>query len=166
MIFDQLKRLLSDRAGNVTLMFTLSAGALLAGSATAVDYSRYSNTRSILATAADAAALAGARTEGTAQAREAAAKQMFEANLKTASLSGTPSVIYKNIVTNGVNSGYRVEASADVKALMGFFSQNSTQRSPPLPRRPHLSTRPPRSSSCSTRPPRWKEAASPPSSLR
>jgi Flp pilus assembly protein TadG len=127
-IIRTLKRFAAERSGNVAVMFALSAGTLLAGSAAAIDYSRYSNTRTVLLRAADAAAIAGARTEGTAQAREEAARRVFVANLEGAGLQATPTVTYRNISTNGVNSGYRVEATADVPAIMGSFTRTTGQK--------------------------------------
>ncbi len=127
-IFKTFKHFAANRSGNVALMFALSASALLAGSAAAIDYSRYSNTRTVLLRAADAAAIAGARTDGTAQAREETARRVFLANLQGANLPATPTVAYRNISTNGVNSGYRVEATMDVPALMGAFTRTEGQK--------------------------------------
>ncbi len=119
---------MAERSGNVALMFALSAGALLAGSAAAIDYSRYSNAQTALLKAADAAAIAGARTEGSLEAREETARRVFVANLAGVNLPSSPTVIYKNIRADGVNTGFRVEATSDMPALMGAFTRTSGQK--------------------------------------
>lgn len=123
-----LSRLARDASGNVALVFGLSLAGMLAGSAAAIDYGRYSNARTELATAADAAALAGAKTNGTAAQREAAARQVFEANLKVANLVETPDIAYRNLTQHGINTGFRIEANLHVRSMLGTFTGNRSQR--------------------------------------
>jgi Mg-chelatase subunit ChlD len=119
---DLIKRFGRNTSGNVAMLFALATSALLAGSGAAVDYSRYSNARSAIGAAADAAAIAGAKTRGGASQREMAAKEVFEANLKSSAFDGTVNVRYTNLAEGGSDVGYRVEASGPVRAFFGAFT--------------------------------------------
>jgi len=114
-------------SGNVAIMFALAVSGMLAGAGAALDYSRYSNARAAILTAADAAAIAGAKTQGSPAAREEAARQVFEANLRTANLSGAPAVVYRDIAAQGASTGYRVEANVAVRSVLGVFTGNTSQ---------------------------------------
>jgi Flp pilus assembly protein TadG len=120
--FNVFKRFRRDSSGNVAVMFALATGVMLAGSGAAVDYSRSSNARSAIGAAADAAAIAGAKTRGGSTQREAAAKEVFEANLKASAFDGAVTVRYTNIVEGGSDVGYRIEASGPVRAFFGAFT--------------------------------------------
>ncbi|MGL4637865.1 MAG: pilus assembly protein TadG-related protein [Beijerinckiaceae bacterium] len=121
----KLSRFGKNTSGNVAMMFALSLTSLMGASGAAVDYSRYSNARSAISAASDAAALAGALSRGDATARQAAAKTVFEANLRAANFVGTVDADYKNIQTKGVNTGYRVEAKGKVRSMFGALTGSS-----------------------------------------
>jgi Flp pilus assembly protein TadG len=116
-----LKRFAKDTSGNVAMIFGLALVPILVGTGAAVDYSRASNVYSAVAAAADSAALAAATGKGTPAAREAIAKKVFEANLKTAEISGPVRVTYQNIANGSANTGFRIEAKATVKTTFGAF---------------------------------------------
>jgi Flp pilus assembly protein TadG len=117
-----LRRFQHNISGNVTMIFALSLTSLMGASGAAVDYSRYSNARQAISAASDAAALAGAMSKGDETARKAAAKTVFDANLRAANFVGTVNVDYQNIKTKGVNTGYRIEAKGKVKSLFGALA--------------------------------------------
>ncbi len=125
---DVVRGFFKETSGNVAMMFALASGVLLTGSAAAIDYSRYSNARTAALTAADAAAVAGAKTQGTPAAREEAARKVFSANFRSSGAVGEPEVRYINILQNGVSVGYRVEAEVEVKAVLGAFTSTTSQR--------------------------------------
>ncbi len=114
-------------SGNVSLFFALSLTSIMAATGAAMDYSKSSNARSSLLSAADAAALAGARTRGDATARQEAAQQSFEANLNAAGYTGNAVPSFRNITSNGSNTGYRVEATGSVRSWFGTFTGKPTQ---------------------------------------
>jgi Mg-chelatase subunit ChlD len=122
-----LSRFRRETSGNVSLFFALSLTSILGATGVAMDYSKSSNARSTLMSATDAAALAGARTRGDMTAREAAARQSFEANLNSAGYTGDVSVEYRNIITNGNSTGYRVEATGSVRSWFGTFTGKANQ---------------------------------------
>jgi Flp pilus assembly protein TadG len=121
------KQFRHQTSGNVSLFFALSLTTLLGATGAAMDYSKSSNARSSLMSATDAAALAGARTRGDATARQAAAQQSFEANLSATGYSGNVVADYRNIISNGNSTGFRVEATASVRSWFGTFTGNATQ---------------------------------------
>ena len=116
-----LKRFTKDTSGNVAMMFGIALVPLIVGGGAAIDYSRISNTQSAINSAADAGALAAASGKGNAAAREVIAKQVFEANLKTADISGPMRITYQNLTSGSINTGFRIEAKATVKNTFGVF---------------------------------------------
>ncbi len=123
-ISSQFKRFAQETSGNVALFFALSISSMTAAGGVAMDYSKASNAKSTLSSSADSAAIAGARTRGNAAAREAAARQVFEANLRTAGYTGPVAVTYRNIMSGDMNTGYRIEASGTVRSWFGTFTGN------------------------------------------
>jgi Flp pilus assembly protein TadG len=84
-----LKRFMHDSKGSVAMLFGLSLLPILAGTGVAIDYSRASNSRQAFQSAADAAALAGAKARSVSDAEaEKVAKQVFDANLKMSGYTG------------------------------------------------------------------------------
>jgi Mg-chelatase subunit ChlD len=119
------KRFARNTSGNVSLFFALSVTSLMTAGGVAIDYSKASSAKSALSSSADSAALAGARTRGDAATREAAARSVFEANLRSAGYTGPVSVVYRNLTTSGTNSGFRVEASGSVRSWFGAVTGNA-----------------------------------------
>lgn len=108
-----------SREGNVSVMMCLGMLSLLGATGIGVDYAQVMRVKTDVFAAADAAALAGARTYGTPAEREKAARVVFEAN--TLALKGLASVAMfpENVVRDGANYGYRVGATATVKTSFG-----------------------------------------------
>ncbi|MCZ8261695.1 MAG: pilus assembly protein TadG-related protein, partial [Beijerinckiaceae bacterium] len=108
-----------DRGGNFVSLFALGAVSTIGVTGMAVDYSRAVQMRSAIFAAADSAALAAARTMGTAGDREKVARDVFAANTvkltDAIGLTMTP----QNITKDGANYGYRVQASGSVKTFFG-----------------------------------------------
>jgi Flp pilus assembly protein TadG len=117
-IFERFRK---DSSGNVAMIFGFALIPILAGAGAAIDYSRSSNVYSAVVAAADAGALAAAAGRGTPAAREAIAKQVFEANLKRTEISGPVRVTYQNLASGSINTGFRIEAKASVKTTFGGF---------------------------------------------
>lgn len=107
------------RDGSVAIVYSLSALALIGMVGLSVEFARGSNTRSSLQAAADAAALTGARTVGTAAQREAAARAIFDANMKPSADLANLAVTATNIMQSGSNSGFRISASGQVITTLG-----------------------------------------------
>jgi Flp pilus assembly protein TadG len=122
-----LRRFRRESSGNVAMMFGLGAAAIFAATGAAVDYSRFSNARTLAATAADSAAIAGAKTRGTPAERREAARKVFEANFQASGAIGAPTVRYENIREHGSDIGFRVEAQVEVRAILGAFTGTSRQ---------------------------------------
>lgn len=114
-----IRRFCRKRDGSVAVIFALSAVGIIGVTGLAVDFSRGSKAKSSLHAAADAAALAGARTVGTAAQREAAAKSVFESNMKGVDGIEGVTMTPKNIVQDGANYGYNVAASGTVPTTLG-----------------------------------------------
>ncbi|MFY8115308.1 MAG: pilus assembly protein TadG-related protein [Rhabdaerophilum sp.] len=108
-----------DTGGNFVSLFALGAVSVVGVTGMAVDYSRAVQMRSAIFAAADSAALAAARTMGTAGDREKVARDVFAANTvkltDAIGLTMTP----QNITKDGANYGYRVQASGSVKTFFG-----------------------------------------------
>ena len=87
----------------------------------AMDYTRATQTKAKLFAAADAAALAAARTYGTANQREQVARRVFRSN--TTGMTDVSGIVLspQNIVKDGTNAGYRVGVTANIKTIFGGF---------------------------------------------
>jgi Mg-chelatase subunit ChlD/uncharacterized protein (UPF0333 family) len=116
-----IKNFWKQESGNVSMMFGLALLPILASAGAAIDYARVSSAQSALVVAADAGALAGAIKFGSADERRNEAKVVFESNVKQANLTNPLDVNYVNIVDNGQNIGFRLEASGKVDTLFGSF---------------------------------------------
>jgi Flp pilus assembly protein TadG len=85
-----LKRFMQDSKGTVAMLFGLSLIPIVAGTGVAIDYGRASNSRQAFQSAADAAALAGAKARAISDTEATKiAKQVFDANLKLSGYEGT-----------------------------------------------------------------------------
>lgn len=121
-----MKDFLRKRDGSVAIVFSLMIFGLFGVVGLSIDFSRSSQVKSGLQAAADAAALAGARTVGTPAQREAAAKAMFDANMKTVTDLENLVLTPTNITQDGTSSGYRVSANAQVLTTFGsIFGMDS-----------------------------------------
>lgn len=109
----------TDERGSFATLLGIGLVSLVGVTGLAVDYSRATQTRAEIYAAADAAALAAARTTGTPSEREQVAKGVFESN--TGNLAGRAQISFnpENITREGANYGYRVKASAEVKTMFG-----------------------------------------------
>lgn len=118
-IWNHIRRFAGDTRGNFVSIFALGAVSLIGVTGMAVDYSRAVQTRTAVFAAADAAALAAARTIGTAAERETVARKVFAAN--SINLTDVPGLVMtpQNLTKDGANSGYRVRASGSVKTFFG-----------------------------------------------
>ena len=120
----------NNRRGNVSIVMGLSIFSAIGLTGLAVDYSRGNQSKSDIFAAADAAALAAARTIGTAAERETVARQVFNANM--AQHPSITSVVMhpENVLRDGGNYGYRVKATGKVKTFFGgFFGADETDMS-------------------------------------
>ncbi|MCZ8376668.1 MAG: pilus assembly protein TadG-related protein [Beijerinckiaceae bacterium] len=108
-----------DTSGNFVSLFALGAVSVIGVTGMAVDYSRAVQMRASIYAAADSAALAAARTMGTAAEREKVAKDVFAANTVKLTDAFSLTMSPENITKDGANYGYRVRASGSVKT---FFS--------------------------------------------
>lgn len=116
---NQIRTFGSNIRGNISIVLGLSLVSLIGVTGLAVDYSRVTQTKAEIFAAADAAALAGARTTGTVAERNAAAKAVFDSNIKNLKEIGTVTYSPENITQEGANYGYRVAATVDVKTSFG-----------------------------------------------
>jgi Flp pilus assembly protein TadG len=122
----RIKGFLRHQSGNVAIMFGLSSFGIAAMAGVAMDYSSASNARTALAAAADAAALAGATTRGTASAREVVARATFETNLQRSPIDGSYLPTYRAIEENGRIVGYSVGVSGSISSRFGAFYGRTT----------------------------------------
>lgn len=118
-LFERIRQFQRDARGNFTSLFALGAVSMIGVTGMAVDYSRAVQTRTAVFAAADAAALAAARTNGTAHDREEVARKVFAANTSKLSEVSGISMSPQNITKEGANYGYRVRASGSVKTYFG-----------------------------------------------
>lgn len=116
---DKIRTFRRKQDGTVAIVYSLSALALMGMVGLSVEFARGSNTRASMQAAADAAALTGARTMGTAAQREAAARAMFDANMKASADLANLAVTATNITSSGANSGFRINASGKVVTTLG-----------------------------------------------
>lgn len=107
------------RTGNISVMMSIGMISLVGVTGIGVDYSRVMRAKSEVYAAADSAALAAARTYGTASEREAVARRVFGVNIAKLESVATYSMAPENIVREGANYGYRVSATATVKTMFG-----------------------------------------------
>lgn len=108
-----------SRSGNISVMMSIGMISLIGVTGIGVDYSRVMRAKSEIFAAADSAALAAARTYGTASEREAVARQVFGANVSKLDTVASYTMSPENIVREGANYGYRVSATATVKTMFG-----------------------------------------------
>ena len=121
-----LKAFLRDRSGNAAMMFSLAVIGLVGLAGLAVEYSRGTSMQVRLSSAADAAALAGAKTNGTAAERQKAAKDMFEASVATVPGLANIGIVGQNVLENGVVIGFKVAVTGKMETTLGrIFGQNS-----------------------------------------
>lgn len=118
-MLSKFRSMLGQREGTVPIIFALSALGLIGTAGLATDFSRGAQTKARLMAAADAAALAAARTYGTAAEREDVAKRVFEAN--TALIPELQNVVMTptNVLKDGKNYGYRIGVSGEMKTMLG-----------------------------------------------
>jgi Flp pilus assembly protein TadG len=114
-----LDRFLQARGGNISVLMSIGMISLIGVTGIGVDYSRVIAAKSEIFAAADAAALAGARTYGTASERETAARLVFDANVNKLKGIAAVSMTPQNILKEGANYGYKVQASAKIKTMFG-----------------------------------------------
>ncbi|MGL4242868.1 MAG: pilus assembly protein TadG-related protein, partial [Beijerinckiaceae bacterium] len=101
-------------------MFAAALVPMMGAVGAAVDYSRSSSARSVVAAAADAGALAGASKVGNERDREAAARQVFASNLSRNGFPYPVTVRYENLREQGNNVGFRIEVGTSVPMLFGW----------------------------------------------
>jgi Flp pilus assembly protein TadG len=118
-----VQRFRSDKRGNVAITFALSAIAIFAFTAAAVDYSRFTGTRTKLQSAADGAALAGLQAAtATASMTLAEAKQKAsDAALATAKTQ-YPGVMFKSFEAVLSDSRDLVTINAAVAERHAFYN--------------------------------------------
>lgn len=105
--------------GSFTTLMSLGMVSMIGFTGLAVDYSRAIGTKAELAAAADSAALAAARTIGSANERERVALAVFKSNTHNMKHLAGIRVLPENIVKEGANYGYRVRANAEIKTMFG-----------------------------------------------
>ena len=104
-----LRRFIENEAGNIAMIFGLSSFVILGATSAGLDYTRMTNTRAALSSAADAAALAAAQAPPNEAV--ALARQVFDANFTDTSLVGTFSAAP---FRKGTDNAFRVEVTANV----------------------------------------------------
>lgn len=118
-----LKKLLqkfgANESGSFATLLGIGIVSLVGVTGLAVDYSRATQTRADVFAAADSAALAAARTTGTAADREKVARSVFQSNIGTLKHLSHIALAPENITREGANYGYRVKAHAQVKTVFG-----------------------------------------------
>ena len=141
-----LKTYWTGQDGNVALLFALSLVPVLAASGVALDYQSASNTRSVLQTEADAAALevvraaaeieTGATTAGKPPSERsemiaARAAQIIaarKANVVTrASMSQSDNLTFAGGWDDGLKTEYKITAGADIKRWFRLAGGGSVQ---------------------------------------
>jgi len=118
-----LKKLLrkfgANESGSFATVLGIGIVSLVGVTGLAVDYSRATQTRADVFAAADSAALAAARTTGTAAEREKVARSVFQSNIGNLKHLSHIALAPENITREGANYGYRVKAHAQVKTVFG-----------------------------------------------
>jgi Flp pilus assembly protein TadG len=114
-----LSRFAADQKGAIAIIAALSMVSLVGAAGLAVDYSRGAQAKSALFAATDAAALAGARTFGTATERRDAAMRVFNANIEGHPTLQGIGMTGTNILKDGRNYGYQVRAKGDIRTSLG-----------------------------------------------
>ena len=114
-----IQKFISDRRGNVAMMFGLAALSLFGIGGLALDYTRATQLQAKVAAAADAAALAAAKTEGSEGDRKKVAEDVFNAAI--ASLGGVKKLQLKgkDIKDGSTVTAFRVEASLEMDTMVG-----------------------------------------------
>lgn len=115
----KFRSMLGQREGTVPIIFALSALGLIGTAGLATDFSRGAQTKARLMAAADSAALAAARTHGTAAEREDVAKRVFEANTKLIPDVQNVVMTPTNVLKDGKNYGFRIAVSGEMKTILG-----------------------------------------------
>ncbi len=125
LIIRQIKRLASNRDGNVLMLFALCLPVIILALGAAVDFSRGSDAHVKMQTALDAAVLAGAKalSDGEADAAtvEAIAQAAFEANIADSlgSFSSTPTITLTVDMQEGVLEAYGNAEFAHAFSVLG-----------------------------------------------
>lgn len=118
------RRMTLDRAGNIAIIFALSAIPLLTAVGGAVDFSRALLAKQRLGAAIDAAALAvGTMTEADEDELQAAAQAYFAANYPD-DILGTPTAIEVTIDGDTVNIVAHAQLESTLLALIGIDTIN------------------------------------------
>jgi Mg-chelatase subunit ChlD len=122
------RRFIRDPRGSIGLIFGLSLAPIMGLVGATIDYSRTSQTRNIIAMAADAAALEGAKSKGTEAERRLIAEQLFKGNIKHLTDLDKLNTTFAPVLENGVEVSYRVTVSVDV--LTSFTKILGVERIP------------------------------------
>ncbi|MCC2099104.1 MAG: VWA domain-containing protein, partial [Hyphomicrobiales bacterium] len=114
-----IQKFISDKRGNVAMMFGLAALSLFGIGGLALDYTRATQLQVKVAAAADSAALAAAKVEGTEADRKKVAQDVFNAAI--ASLGGVKNVkvMGKDIKDGSIVTAFRVNASLEMDTMIG-----------------------------------------------
>lgn len=118
-MLSKFRSMLGRREGTVPIIFALSALGLIGTAGLATDFSRGAQAKARLMAAADAAALAAARTHGTAAEREDVAKRVFNANVETIPDLQNVVMTPTNVLKDGKNYGFRIGVTGEVKTILG-----------------------------------------------
>lgn len=108
-----------NESGSFATLMSLGMVSMIGVTGLAVDYSRAIQTKAEVFAAADSAALAAARTIGSASERESVARAVFKSNIDSLKNVASVQVGPENITREGANYGYRVRASANIKTFFG-----------------------------------------------
>jgi Flp pilus assembly protein TadG len=114
-----IQKFISDKRGNVAMMFGLAALSLFGIGGLALDYTRATQLQTKVAAAADSAALAAAKVEGSEADRKKVAEDVFNAAI--ASLGGVGKLQRKgkDVKDGSTVTAFRVEASLEMDTMVG-----------------------------------------------
>ncbi len=107
-------RLRRDQRASVGLIFGLSLAPIMGMVGAAIDYSRVSQVRNAIASAADAAVIEGAMARGSEAERRAVAERIFKGNIKHLTDLDRLTAHFAPVMENGVEVSYRATVTVDV----------------------------------------------------
>jgi Flp pilus assembly protein TadG len=117
-----------SKSGTISIVFTFGILSIASACGLALDYSKGLDAKASLNSAADAAALAGARTIGSNADRRKQAKLIFDQNIALNSSIKNINFTSENITRNNNNIGYKVTVTGTYETTFSkIFGRNNLE---------------------------------------
>ncbi|WP_099867033.1 TadE/TadG family type IV pilus assembly protein [Pararhizobium haloflavum] len=130
-IHRQARRLFGDRGGNFSILFGVSAIAIMMSAGIAVEFTRAMSEKSAMANALDAAVLATARGiamgDLTLDTAEDYLQAVFVANMNAPASEAAGAYRVENIEFNTTTETLTATAASRFDTMFRFFGENNTQ---------------------------------------